>query len=458
MRAIFCVLTSVVLPVAAMAQDAPMSLPQAIAIALQRQPSLAGAEATKQAASERVKQARASLGPTITPSFNYQSQAIKGGTITNIINGVPVTQPANTTNDTRQEQLTTSFRLFDTGNRKLSIRQSRQALTAQEFSEQNTRQTVINNVATNYFSVLRTRALVKVSQAQVDRAENALKLVQAQVEAKVAARKDTLQADADLQNARVNLLQAQNNVQVAEAQLRSAMGAPDLRELSLADVVAPTAATPITVGSIVGEEKDDEKVISTLSEFASKARPDIAQARMTIASSETSIQQAKVSARPILSVDVSDRQQLDAKNNPLKRQSEIQLFSLNFSVPLYDGGNVRAAVRASEANKRASEAQFGSQTLQVTVDVEQSWRSLQLARASLPAAEAAQRAAQINYDAAIAARREGIGNITDVITAQTSLVQAQTNYVQAIYNFYTADAQLARAVGLAERLGEGTNS
>ena len=458
MRAILCVLTSLVLSVAAHAQDAPLTLPQAIAIALQRQPSLAGAAATKQVASERVKQSRAQLGPTITPSFNYQSQAIKGGTITNIINGVPVTQAANSTSDTRQQQLTTSFRLFDTGNRKLSIRQSQQALTSQEFAEQNTRQTVINNVATNYFAVLRTRALVKVSEAQVERAENALKLVQAQVEAKVAARKDTLQADADLQNARVNLLQARNNVQVAEAQLRSAMGAPDLRSLRLADVVAPTAASPITISAVVGDERDDERAIALLSAFASRSRPDIAQARMAIASSETSVQQAKVSARPTMSIDLSDRQQFDAKNNPLKRASEIQLLSLNFSVPLYDGGNVRAAVRASEANKRASEAQLGGQALQVTVDVEQSWRSLQLARASLPAAEAAQSAAQINYDAAIAARREGIGNITDVITAQTSLVQAQTNYVQAIYNFYTADAQLARAVGLAERLGEGTKS
>ena len=132
---------------------------------------------------------------------------------------------------------------------------------------------------------------------------------------------------------------------------------------------------------------------------------------------------------------------------------------VNFSVPLYDGGNVRAAVRASEANKRASEAQLGtgrrfkSRWTWSRAGVRSSLRGL-----ALPAAEAAQRAAQINYDAAIAARREGIGNITDVITAQTSLVQAQTNYVQAIYNFYTADAQLARAVGLAERLGEGTNS
>jgi TolA-binding protein len=92
----------------------------------------------------------------------------------------------------------------------------------------------------------------------------------------------------------------------------------------------------------------------------------------------------------------------------------------------------------------------------VAVQIEQSFRSLALARASLPAALAAQQAAQINYEAALESRREGIGSIVDVITAQTLLVQAQTSYVQAIYTFYGADAALARAIGQAERIGVNT--
>lgn len=440
------------LPARAQQDNQPLTLDRAIAIALERQPSLTSAAATKDAAAQRVKQAKSRFGPTVTPSFNYQSQAIKGGSVTNIINGVPVTQPANQAFDTRQQEIATSIRVFDTGARRLNLRQNQQALSAAEFGELNTRQNVIGNVATNYYTVLRTRALVKVSQAQVERADNAKKLIEAQVEQGVGAQKDTLQADADLQNARVNLLQAQNNAQVSEAQLRSAMGALDIPVLNIPDVPVPTSATPVVIGSIVGDEKDDAAALKKLTDFALTSRPDLSQARMSVAQSETALSTAKVSARPQLNIDLNDRQQFDAKNNPLKRASEIQVFALGFSVPLYDGGNLRAAVKASEASLRGSVAQLDTQQQQVTVTVEQSWRSLQLARASLPAAEAAQKAAQINYDAAIAARQEGIGNITDVIQAQTSLVQAQINYVQAIYNFYTADAQLAQAVGLADRI------
>jgi outer membrane protein len=441
------------LPVQAQ-ESQPLTLNRAIAIALERQPSLASAAATTQSAQQRVKQSRTRFGPTVTPSFNYQSQSIIGGSVTNIINGVPVTQPANRTIDTRQQEIATSFRLFDTGQRKIGLRQSQQALTSAELGEQSTRQTVIGTVATNYYSVLRTRALVKVSQAQVGRAENAKKLIEAQVEAKVGAKKDILQADADLQNARVSLIQAQNNVLIAESQLRSAMGALDLGVLDLPDVPVPTAKTLAVADTIIGEEADDARVLEKLIAFATNGRPDLAQARMSVAQSETAMQSAKIGARPQLTMDLQDRQQFDAKNNPTRRSSETQIFALSFSAPLYDGGNLRAQVKASEASLRGSKAQLEGQKQQVSVDVEQNWRSLQLARASLPAADAAQKAAQINYDAAIASRREGIGNVTDVIQAQTSLVQAQINYVQAIYNFYTADAQLARAVGLAEKITE----
>ena len=63
------------------------------------------------------------------------------------------------------------------------------------------------------------------------------------------------------------------------------------------------------------------------------------------------------------------------------------------------------------------------------------------------AADAALRAARLNYEAATASLRAGTGTIIDVITAQTLLVTAETNAVQATYDFYTNDARLHRATG-----------
>jgi len=67
----------------------------------------------------------------------------------------------------------------------------------------------------------------------------------------------------------------------------------------------------------------------------------------------------------------------------------------------------------------------------------------------------AQQAAQVNFDAATESRREGIGTVLDVITAQNQLVQSQTNYVQALYTLYTADVALLRAIGHTDAITGG---
>ena len=84
---------------------------------------------------------------------------------------------------------------------------------------------------------------------------------------------------------------------------------------------------------------------------------------------------------------------------------------------------------------------------QIRQDVESAvgTRATNLQEAQL--AQAAITAAQVNFDAAVAARREGIGTVLDITIAQTTLTQSENQYVTAIYNFYTADAQLQRALG-----------
>jgi len=53
----------------------------------------------------------------------------------------------------------------------------------------------------------------------------------------------------------------------------------------------------------------------------------------------------------------------------------------------------------------------------------------------------------VNYDAAVDARREQVGTVIEITTAQATLTQAQNQYVSAVYNFYIADAALLKATG-----------
>lgn len=439
----------------------PLSLPQAIDLALQLQPNVASAVATRERTEQQERGAVARYFPNITPTYTYLNQ-YSFGTVNQFIgNGVVVPVQSGRSSTNKQLQVGLSFRLYDSGLRDLNARSARQSVHAQEYAEQSARQLVIFTVADTYFTVLRNDALVKVSQAQVERAKNTLDVIQAQVEAGVAAKKDIFQAQADYLTAQVNLVSAQNDAAVAQANLKNALGLVGGEPLNLAPITLPNAQTP-AVTTVPGVDPsafqspapaNDVKTLNTLMEAAFRARPDVAQSEKGVELSKTAVRQNQVSAGLIVNADVSANEQFE----PTHFDSNIgrnRQFNLSVSYPLFDGGFVRSQVRASQAGVRVSEAQLVALKQQVAVEVEQAYRNLLQSRAAIPAAEAAQAAAQINYNAALESRKEGAGSIIEVITAQTSLVQAQTNYVQAVYSFYAADARLARAVGQAERIAQ----
>ncbi len=433
----------------------PMTLSMAIATALDRQPQLVAAAANKDASAQRLKQTKASYLPTVTPSYNFQNQYTFGKVQVFQGGGVITELPSGKTTTSRQEQVNLSYRLFDSGRRDLNARQAQQSLTALELSEANTRQTVIGNVADAYFNALRTDALVRVSEAQVERARQTFEQIKFQANTVgVTPPKDIFQAEADYLTAKVNLLQAQNNAEIAHLQLRNAMGLTGSGKFNLADVSPPSPTAPMTaqVDGVVPATKDSD-AITKLVAFAQTRRPDTQQVEVNAAASQTAVKIAEISSRPTVNIDLSAGYQFDAANDPTRQVGNNRALVANVTYPLFDGGATRSNIHAAEATQRSSVAQVQNQKQQVALEVEQAWRNLGQARVSIPATEAALAAAKKNYEAASESLKLGAGSTVEVITAQTSLVQAEINYVQALYNFYTADARLTRALGQAERIG-----
>ena len=84
---------------------------------------------------------------------------------------------------------------------------------------------------------------------------------------------------------------------------------------------------------------------------------------------------------------------------------------------------------------------------EVRLQVEQALDNQTEAFAASDLAEAAVKAAQVNVDAALAERKEGVGTTLDVTTAVATLATAQNQYVTAVYNTYSTQAILDETVG-----------
>ena len=454
-----------VAPPPPLALPTPLTLPQAIALALRQQPQQYVARTQVTQAQGQKLQAQSQYFPILTPSYQYRnnSQAFYGvnssqssiittpgtgvgtmGTGTGTTTGTtgattPVFSPVNEVSIVRGGGLSVSLSqtLFDTGQREAVNAEARRAVDAAFANNQNTRQAIILTVTQDYYQLLLNEDLVKVALAQVARFQQTADVTQAQIDAGTTAAKDIYQAKSDLANAQVTLLNNRNSVQTASALLKNALGVNlngvvQIAPLTVGDTLppVPTPAASVTLDSAVAA--------------AFRDRPDVRQSAAIVQSNQAALRLAQREAG--LSVKGDYVLNYQATNDVGTRGVNSQ-FLVTGSYPLFDAGLARGAVRIAQAGRDNALNQLELVRQQVRLEVEQAYSTRQTNLEAAGLAQAAITAAQINYDAVIASRKEGIGTVLDVTTAQATLTQAQSQYVSAVYNFYIADAQLQRATG-----------
>lgn len=449
---------------------APLTLPQAIALALRQQPQqfLARTQVT-QAQGQRL-QAQSQYYPTFTPSYQYQNNAqtfygVSAGQTSTVTTGTGTGTPGTGTTGTGTTTTTTgttgtttqvvspinevgivrggglsaglSQTLFDTGQREAANTEARRAVDAAVANNRNTRQLIILNVTQDYYQLLLNQDLVKVALAQVARFQQTVDVTQAQINAGTTAAKDIYQAKSDLANAQVTLLNNRNSVETASAALKNALGVNLSGVVQIAPLTpgdrlppVPTAAQTLTLDTAVAA--------------AFAARPDVAQQQAIVQSNLAALRLARSQAG--LTVKGTYILSYQATNDVGTRGTDSQ-FLVTGSYPLFDAGLARGAVRIAQAGRDSALDQLEITRQQVRLEVEQAYSTRQTNLEAAGLAQAAVTAAQVNYDAVIASRKEGIGTVLDITTAQATLTQAQSQYVTAVYNFYIADAQLQRAIG-----------
>ncbi len=472
-----------VVPPAPTTLPAPLTLAQAVSIALAHQPQQFLARTQVTQAQGQKQQARAQYFPTLTPSYRYQNHSQSfygistgsvptttgttiGGTgtgtgttgtgttpgtgmgtgTTTTGTGQPITTTTGSTFGSVNEvsvlrggglSLSLSQNLFDSGRRETANAQARRALDAAGYGSANTRQTTILSVTQAFYQLLLALDLVKVAQAQVARFGQTVDVTQAQIDAGTVAAKDIFQARADLANAQVTLLQDQNQVRLNSATLKNVLGVAAPGVVQPAPLVPGDALPPLPPDGPGG-------TLDAAFAQALAGRPDLLGQQAAVGGQEAALAQARREAGFTVSGDYILTYQATSDVGPRGADSQ---FLVTGSYPLFDAGGKRGAVRIAQAQRDAARDQLEQVRQQVRLDVEQAYDTRATGLEAARLAQAAVTAAQVNYDAVVAARREGIGTVLDITTAQATLTQAQNGYVTAVYNFYIADAQLQRAVG-----------
>lgn len=412
------------LAVPGLAQET-LTLDQALRLARAKNGNLAAAQESVRAARARAKGAFAAFLPTVTPSLNYSDQDREQ--FTGLPKGRTISSGTSTDIEAR-------FKILDTGERDLAYRGARYSLDAETLNAIQTVRETLVDVYTQYFDALRAQELVKVSDAQVKRAKDALAQTEAQIKVGEAAEKDRYQPEADALNAEVDRLSAEARRRSAEATLKATIGydmGVNLPALERFD--EPGAMTMIV--------SDDE--LAAFRNEGLKNRADLNSTRKRLQGQDLNVRLARLNAGVKWSVDVGFTRTFsqDVSNN--------RVLGVSASFPLFDGGRSRADIAEAVAGRDGSAFQLLQAERRVEAAIESSFYSHRLNFERVRASRSALNAARINYEKVSKAKELGAQG-TDVVavsTAQVTLATAERNYVEAIYDFYISEVQLQLAVG-----------
>jgi outer membrane protein TolC len=289
-------------------------------------------------------------------------------------------------------------------------------------------QKVVLDVVQAYQGVLYSERQVEIAQHELETAEALLSSVEDHVKAGLAVESDRMSAEVSVAARKQGLISAQGDVDLAWAQLRVAMGTPDLK--------AP-ALRPIEQKNFPRNDLEQEF------ESARKNRHDLAALRDAQLAQAAAESAARLSFGPKVSAYGNwedDRQTLGGQGgNNWVAGVQITVDVLPFSK--------RAQLAKEKAIKARVDAQLHGYLQQVRLQVNQAHIQRQTAELSVETARTA--IDQATESLRILKNRYGAGlaTITDLLRAEDAEREAQTNYWHAVYGNAMAYAQQLFATG-----------
>ena len=402
----------------------PITVDEAVAIALEYQPNILARLGDYAAAKFRVDQAMAALLPQITGtvSTTKSQTTVLSTSITGTTTAIPVGRDFG---QTFSAQVALSQLLFDFGKNAASTDAARKLADVALEDVELQRQLITQSVKQGYTNINFAQRLIRVNEQALQRADLNLRSARGFFEVGTRPKSDVTRAEVDVANARVDVIRARNAERLARVALNTAMGV--------------RADTPTQVlDSLVYQPSNIDR--TRLIDEALRRRPEYRQARLRAEAAEA---QAKRTFRDFFP-DITGAAAYGGVRTSLD-EAWSATFSLSWSI--FDGGNRIARYREAKANVDAARARVLATELDIQRDVEQTAITVNEAEERIQAAQKAVESAQENFRLAQGRFDAGVGTILELTDAQLALTQTQNTEAQALADFRIGLSNLDRALG-----------
>jgi outer membrane protein TolC len=408
----------------------PLSLSQAITIALSNNSILRMAQSRLDQASGRYQQSRAVMLPQIEGFARqaYLTMDLRGLGID--IPTVPQGRQGPFGSFDARAILTQD--LLNIANRE-AWKSSRSKQESSRLQVENAREVVVLDVVGAYLDALRAKASRDALTEQTKLATDLYQLTQDRVKQGVSAALEANRAQQQVNALEQQRQEAEQNYIAAKLTLTNTMQLRVTSDFEIDDTAAYGVETAV----------DKDAALSA----ALASRPDYRAAQASVKAAELQVQAVKATRWPILAGSFADGQ---SGGSPVSNQNVYRLAGTLY-IPIYTSGRIRGEIEEAQGALREVQASADQLRSQIETDVLTAIAGVEWARKEVETSAANVKLSREEVKLTSQRFTQGVTDNTEVVNAQDRVSRADDARVRAMYTLGLARANFARATGAAEK-------
>jgi outer membrane protein len=410
-----------------------LRLAEAVELALEKNPGLAGARQRVAAARAGLQQADAAFWPHVRVSTGYAATDNPVQAFMMTLNqrafdfGADFNNPSTT--DNWNSKLLAQYSLYD-GGRNVATRQAaRLGAEAFEQSFDAVRNELVFEVTRSFHTIGKAREFVHAAEAAVASMEANVKVARDRFEEGAALKSDVLDAEVRLSEAQENLVRARNALAIAETVFRNVVGVGERENV--------TAATEILPARLRGQNGN------VVQSSDVSARPELLAAQKAVAAAERQVRAARSGHLPRVNAFAS----YVVDTGDARRYADSWVAGVSVEVDVFDGLLTRGKVAEAQARLEEAREQLRGLELALQLEARQAQLNVEESRARLATTGRAVEQAEESLEITKERYAAGLALLTQLLDAETALTAARQRRAAAEADVLIAEAAVEKALG-----------
>jgi outer membrane protein TolC len=408
----------------------PLTLSQAVTIALANSSIIRTAQSQLDQSSGRYDQSKAVLLPQVD---GFAEQAYLTMNLRGLGIEIPgVSQAKQGPFGSFNARARLSQDLLNIANREV-WKSSRSRQESSRLLVDNAREVVVLNVVGAYLQALRAKASRDTLTEQTKLATDLYQITQDRVRQGVSAALEANRALQQVNSLEQQRQEAEQSYIAAKLNLANLLQAQITSDFELADAAAYGTEAAI----------DRDAAINA----ALSSRPDYRAAQANVKAGELQVQAVKATRWPTIAASFADGQSGDS---PVNNVNTYRLAGTLY-IPIYTSGRIRGEIAEAQGKLHELQASADQLRAQIETDVLTAIAGVEWAHKEVETSAANVKLSREEVQLSSQRFTQGVTDNTEVVNAQDRVSRADDARVRAMYTLGLARANLARATGAAEK-------